>query len=288
VEIVSLEYDDEDDYAQPEDTVPPVLTLNGATTVAVQQLSVYVDAGATAEDAVDGFVPVTASVECERGDGSGVIRGEVDTAEPTTCRVRYTAVDAAGNVAAAVARTVTVEALCAVPSFLCDQTLQCAVCEGDVCLCVPVSSTSPSAVCVRRRRMRGARSVRGHFAVATQRASTSIAPYVIRAGRSEGAGPDHCENPRRCWAAAGEEEATSAVEEYVPPVDSTPPVITMHLGSDGRWGNNSDGSTFVFHVVPQHGVFVDPGVTATDAEDGDLTAQVSELPHTPSLALLTR
>jgi len=76
--------------------------------------------------------------------------------------------------------------------------------------------------------------------------------------------------------------ATAAVEEYVPPpVDSTPPVITMLLGSDGRWGNNSDGSTFVFHVVPQHGVFVDPGATAADEHDGDLTAQVSELSCKP-------
>jgi len=107
---------------------------------------------------------------------------------------------------------------------------------------------------------------------------------VIRVGKPGAAGSDQCEIPRRCWAAAGEEEAFSAVEEYVPPVDTTPPVITMHLGSDGRWGNNSDGSTFVFHVVPQHGVFVDPGVTAADAEDGDLTAQVSELPRSPSLA----
>ena len=37
----------------------PVLSLNGDPSVTVQQLSVYVDAGATAEDAVDGFVRVT-------------------------------------------------------------------------------------------------------------------------------------------------------------------------------------------------------------------------------------
>jgi hypothetical protein len=71
--------------------------------------------------------------------------------------------------------------------------------------------------------------------------------------------------------------ATAVVEEYVPPpVDSTPPVITMLLGHTGRWGNNSDGSTFVFHVVPQHGLFEDPGATAADAHDGVLTAQVCE------------
>ena len=122
--------------------------------------------------------------------------------------------------------------------------------------------------------------------VTNQRVCTRIAPHLIRVGKPGAAGSDQRENPRRCWAAAGEEEAASAVEEYVPPVDTTPPVITMHLGSDGRWGNNSDGSTFVFHVVPQHGVFVDPGVTAADAEDGDLTAQVSELPQSPSLARL--
>jgi hypothetical protein len=94
----------------------------------------------------------------------------------------------------------------------------------------------------------------------------------------------------RCWAARVDDEdasVTAVVEEYVPPpVDSTPPVITMLLGDTGRWGNNSDGSTFVFHVVPQHGVFEDPGATAADAHDGDLTAQVCE--HQPSVSSLSR
>jgi hypothetical protein len=76
-----------------------------------------------------------------------------------------------------------------------------------------------------------------------------------------------------CWVTVEEElntETAVVVEEYVPPVDTTPPVITMSLG-DGRWATSPDGSTFVFHVVSQHGVFVDPGATAADDEDGELT-----------------
>jgi hypothetical protein len=160
VQIVSLEYDDEDaadaDYEPPADTLPPVITLNGAAAVTVKQLSVYVDAGAMAEDAVDGFVPTTVSTTCDRSNDSGTssstnnagaTAAAVDTAEPAVCRVQYEAVDDAGNVAAAVTRVVTVEALCTAPSFLCVDTRQCAACEGGTCLCVP--HLSPPLLLVR-------------------------------------------------------------------------------------------------------------------------------------------
>jgi hypothetical protein len=192
----------------PQDTQPPVISLVGSSAVTVRQFSLYVDAGATAEDVVDGFVPVSATSTCEAEDGSATTLEA--TSVPATCRVRYTAVDAAGNAAPAVTRTVTVMALCEPPSFVCDGTQSCAACEGGACL---------------------------------------------------------------CWVTVEDEldtETAVVVEEYVPPVDTTPPVITMIVG-DGRWGSNPDGSTFVFHVVSQHGVFVDPGATAVDDEDGELT-----------------
>jgi hypothetical protein len=50
-------------------------------------------------------------------------------------QVTYAAADAAGNAASA-ARQVTVEALCKEPSFLCEEDEVCAVCDGDVCLCL--------------------------------------------------------------------------------------------------------------------------------------------------------
>ena len=165
VQIVSLEYDDDDadaNYEPPVDTLPPIITLNGAAAVTVRQLSVYVDAGATAEDAVEGFVPVTASTTCDRSDGSatttssgssaGATTVAVDTAAPAICRVQYEALDDAGNMAAAVTRVVTVEALCTAPSFLCADTRQCAACEGGACLCVPPPPpprlSSPRSLCL--------------------------------------------------------------------------------------------------------------------------------------------
>ena len=78
----------------PSDTGAPVITLNGAATVRHEQGTTYRDAGATANDAVDGNVSVTTS-------------GNVgDTAASYT--LTYTANDSSGNSATAT-REVTVE-----------------------------------------------------------------------------------------------------------------------------------------------------------------------------------
>jgi hypothetical protein len=77
------------------DAVPPVVTLLGATAVDVPSGSVYSDAGATAEDNIDGELdPVATST--------------VNTAVVGSYTVTYTATDRAGNAAAPVSRTVNV------------------------------------------------------------------------------------------------------------------------------------------------------------------------------------
>jgi len=203
VELVELVYDEYDaeeveDEVVP-DTEPPAIRLVGDGSVAVMQLSTYVDEGAEAQDAVDGFVEVTVS---------GV--EQVDTSQPGVFEVTYAAQDAAGNAASAL-RLVTVEALCTEPSFLCEEDEVCAVCDGDVCLCL------------------GALQV---------------------------------------------EEAVEVVE-FVVEVDVAPPTLTMLLGDDGRWAENDDGSRYVFHIVPQFSSFTDPGATAVDDTDGDVTSTIA-------------
>ena len=75
------------------DTTPPVLTVQGGTSVRHEQGTDYVDAGATATDAVDGSVTVT-------------VTGSVGAAAGTYT-LTYSATDRAGNTATAT-RTVTV------------------------------------------------------------------------------------------------------------------------------------------------------------------------------------
>jgi hypothetical protein len=78
------------------DTIPPVITLNGANPMTVTQGSVFTDPGAVAVDTLDGLVDVSVS-------------GSVDTAVPGTYTLTYSAQDRAGNEATAT-RTVNVVA----------------------------------------------------------------------------------------------------------------------------------------------------------------------------------
>lgn len=81
-----------------DDTTPPVITLNGASSMTLEcGVDSYTELGATAEDDVDGSVPVTIG-----GDA-------VDDHTPGVYVVTYDAADSSGNVATQVTRTVTVQ-----------------------------------------------------------------------------------------------------------------------------------------------------------------------------------
>jgi hypothetical protein len=79
------------------DTTPPVITLNGTAEVIVDVGSTYQDPGATATDNVDGAL-------------TPAVTNPVDASVIGTYTVTYSAVDAAGNAAAPVTRTVRVNA----------------------------------------------------------------------------------------------------------------------------------------------------------------------------------
>lgn len=76
------------------DTVAPVITVTGASSIEIDQNDTYTDQGATASDAVDGTVTVTSA-------------GTVDTATAGTYTITYSVSDSAGNTSSAT-RTVIV------------------------------------------------------------------------------------------------------------------------------------------------------------------------------------
>jgi hypothetical protein len=79
------------------DQTAPVITLNGPATQTVQQGDTYTDLGATVSDNYD-------------TDLSATVTGSVDTNTVGSYTLTYSAIDAAGNAATAVTRTVNVVA----------------------------------------------------------------------------------------------------------------------------------------------------------------------------------
>ncbi|MCA1640416.1 MAG: DUF5011 domain-containing protein [Acidobacteria bacterium] len=77
------------------DTIKPVITLSGASSMTVECHTSFADPGATAADSCDAGVPVTAS-------------GSVDVNTPGVYTINYNASDDSGNAAIQVTRTVTV------------------------------------------------------------------------------------------------------------------------------------------------------------------------------------
>ena len=79
-----------------EDTTVPVITLIGSSAVTHEAATAYSDAGATWADTLD-------------GNGSISANGSVNVSVPGVYTLTYSKSDAAGNAAAQVTRTVTVE-----------------------------------------------------------------------------------------------------------------------------------------------------------------------------------
>jgi hypothetical protein len=82
------------------DTVAPIITLLGASSVTVAQNGTYTELGASVSDnVIDGFGLYL---------GNATVTGTVDTSTPGVYTLTYSASDAAGNAATQVTRTVTV------------------------------------------------------------------------------------------------------------------------------------------------------------------------------------
>jgi len=81
------------------DTIPPVITLNGNSSITIEQFTTYTDLGATATDNIDNNSTVTANIQTS---------GIVNTGAIGNYTVSYNVSDAAGNAATALQRTVQV------------------------------------------------------------------------------------------------------------------------------------------------------------------------------------
>jgi hypothetical protein len=101
------------------DTAAPTITLGGASTMTVECHTGFTDPGASAADACDTAVPVTAS---------GIVNADV----PGTYTITYTASDDSGNAAAPVTRTVNVV----------DTTPPVISCPANIVVNLPANSTA--------------------------------------------------------------------------------------------------------------------------------------------------
>lgn len=73
----------------------------------------------------------------------------------------------------------------------------------------------------------------------------------------------------------GDDAAAEEAEEFVVELDTEPPVIYLEVG-DGQWAMTTSGAMVVVHTYPLFSpAFVDPGATAYDVVDGDVTDSVS-------------
>ena len=95
VQIIKIDGTDSDDITALDNT-PPVLLLTGSSSVTIEVDDSYSDDGADCNDTVDGNITPT-------------LTGTVNTAQVGTYTLTYSCVDAAGNQATPVSRTVTVE-----------------------------------------------------------------------------------------------------------------------------------------------------------------------------------
>eukprot|EP00854_Cymbomonas_tetramitiformis_P013447 gene13447-15891_t len=211
--VMDLEYAPVSDMTQSEPLVPdtevPIITLAGKSKQEVVQGKSYIDPGATAYDAHDGFVDVVVA-------GLDAVSTANLTAEPFL--LAYSARDNAGNVAALKYRQVAVIARCPAPSYYCPDLGLCAECD------VPAFGGNISCLCL----------------------SALVAE-------------------------------TDTVAEYTSPVqdDTAPPRIVLTVGSEGIPAATSSGEYVVVHHVEMLQMWEDPGYSASDTVDGNLTAAVT-------------
>ena len=205
----------------PATSTAPVITLAGASQVTVPVGSTYVEPGYTATDREDGDLT-----------GSVTVTGTVDTTRTGTYTLYYDVTDISGNAAVQQSRTVSVV----------DTTSPVITLAGASQVTVPVNTTytEPGYTATDNYdgNLTGSVTVTG--TVDTARTGTYTLYYDVT---------------DRSGNAAVQQSRTVSV------VDTTSPVITLA------------GASQV--TVPVGSTYVEPGYTATDREDGDLTGSVT-------------
>jgi hypothetical protein len=278
-----------------EDNARPTITLNGDAVVELECGDVYTDAGATANDACDGSVVVTSS-------------GTVNVSEVGSYTISYNAQDASGNDAVQAARTVNVVDTTP-PSLLLQGftsiTLECGTpyaepgftatdtCDGNLAASVvvggdTVNKNAPGTYAITYEVEDGEGNSSGvqtrtvTFEDTTEPVITELGadPLVLECGTA------FVDPGATALDGCG---GTTAVQTSGA-VDAVPGDYTLTYTATDAEGNEAQETRLV-QVVDATGPsilltgadpvvlecnedFVEPGFTATDACDGDLTSSV--------------
>jgi len=203
------------------DTTPPVVTVTAGTDTIIAGNS-WTDAGATATDDVDGTLSVTAS-------------GSVNTSTVGSYTITYTATDSAGNIGTAT-RIVTVTAAPdTTPPVI-------TVTAGTDSVVIGSSWTDAGATATDNVDSSVTVNTSGSVDVNT------VGSYTITYTATDAAGNVATPATRTVTVTAA------------PPADTTPPVITVTVGTDSIEAGDS---------------WTDAGATATDDVDGTLSPSAS-------------
>ena len=205
------------------DTTPPVIELAGLATLTIEAGTAYNDQGATCTDTFDGAITPTPT-------------GEVDTSTPGDYTIAYSCVDAAGNRADPVSRTVTVEAA---PAS--DNTPPTLRLTGSASTAITVGASYTDAGATCEDAVDGTITPTSSGTVDASQAGTYTLTYSCRDAAGNSA-PD---------------VSRDVIVEAAPASDNTPPTLRL----------TGSAST----AITVGASYTDAGATCEDAVDGTIT-----------------
>ncbi len=245
------------------DTVPPVITLLGNNPLYLAVGSVFTEPGVSVTDNVDGTDPYITFVN---GIQQVVSSTTIDTSSPMTYLITYKATDQAGNTATVMRSviignpdgTVTTTGTTATTTSSTDTTPPVVTLNGAAAMNINQGSafTDPGATALD--------NVDGNLTskiVETGAVDTAtIGAYTLTYSATDAAG--NTGSASRLVSVVAASTTTTTTATSTPPADTTPPVVTLNGAATMS--------------LTQGGTFTDPGATALDNVDGDLTAKIVE------------
>jgi len=221
------------------DTTPPVITLNGSSTTIVYMGSTYTDVGAFVNDNVDSNLTATMVIT----DSAGTVVTKIDTTKTGSYKITYSAVDSAGNKAATVVRTISVQD----KTDVADTKAPVITLKGNPTQYAVIGKTYTDAgVTVTDNRdtnLTASVKITNSYGTVVSKIDTSKeGTYKITYNAADSSG----------------NSATTVTRKVIVEEDKTPPVITLK-GYETQYVKNGL-------------IYADAGVAVTDDADTNLTA----------------
>ena len=243
--------------AEPADTTKPVISLNGAASMSLNQGATFSDPGATASDNKDGNI-----------SNKIVVSGTVNTSAPGTYTLRYNVSDAAGNAADTVQRSVQViatnnDSLSANQQLTANQRITSAngshylIMQGDGNLVLYTSSNRA----LWATGTNGSGAIRARFQGDGNLVLRNSSGSSVWSSKTNGSGAIRLQVVNQgnvyLFNSAGN-VVWQAIQAA--PADRTRPVIRLNGASN--------------EMISQGMSYRDPGATATDNVDGDISNRI--------------